>query len=159
VSAQAGKLGPRMPTVGGAEERGVLGPGVDGIGVRERWLQVPDALEFPRVRGAVIPLVRASLALVGELVADQSPRLAAVLGALDLLAEPAARLGGIDAVGIGGRAFEVVDFPAREMRALHRPRLARTIGAQDERALTCPHQNPHTAHSLLLPAEGRPWEA
>ena len=78
---------------------------------------MPDALEFPGMRRAVVPLVRAGLAVVDELVADGLPGLAAVVGALDHLAEPAAGLRGVDPIRVGGRALEVVHLPAGEMRA------------------------------------------
>ena len=50
---------PGLAAVGGAEERGVFDAGVDGVGIGERGLEVPDALELPRVRRAVVPLVGA----------------------------------------------------------------------------------------------------
>ena len=88
---------PGLPAVGRAEQRGVLDAGVDGVRIGQRRLEVPDALELPRVRRAVVPLVRAGHAVVGELVADRLPGLAAVVGALDHLAEPAAGLRRVDA--------------------------------------------------------------
>ncbi|MEJ7742261.1 MAG: hypothetical protein WKF73_06760 [Nocardioidaceae bacterium] len=53
---------------------------------------MPDAGELPGVRRSVVPLVGAGDAVVVELVADRRPRRAAVVGALDQLPEPAARL-------------------------------------------------------------------
>ena len=53
---------------------------------------MPNAFELPRMLRAVVPLVRAGVALVGELVADRLPRFAAVVGPLDLLTEPATAL-------------------------------------------------------------------
>ncbi len=114
VGAQAGELCPVSAAVGGTEERGVLDAGVDVVGIGERGLDVPDALELPRVRRAVVPLVRAGNAVVGEVVADGRPGFAAVVGALHDLAEPAGGLRGVEAVWVGGRALEVVDFPAGE---------------------------------------------
>ena len=95
---------------------------------------MPDAFELPRMLRAVIPLVRAHLAFVNELVAlalwasfrafqflgaaaGRVPRLAAVVRALDDLPEPAAGLRGVKAVRIRGRTFDMIDFPAGEMRA------------------------------------------
>jgi hypothetical protein len=89
VGAQAGELGPVLPAVGGAEERGILDASVDLIGIGERGLDVPDALELPGMGRAVIPLVRARDSVVGEVVADRGPGLAAIVGALHDLAEPA----------------------------------------------------------------------
>ena len=81
-----------LAAVDRAEHGGVLYPGVDRVRIVQRRLQVPDASELPRVRRAVVPLVRARYAVVAELVACRLPRLAAVVGALDLLPEPAAGL-------------------------------------------------------------------
>ncbi len=58
VAAEAGELVPGLAAVGGAEEGGVFDAGVDGVGIGERGLEVPDAFEFPRVLRAVVPLVR-----------------------------------------------------------------------------------------------------
>ncbi len=52
-----GQLGPAFPAVGRAEEGGVLDPGVDGVGVVERRLEVPHPGELPRMRRTVVPLV------------------------------------------------------------------------------------------------------
>src|SRR5438045_1685154 len=106
-------------------------PGRDGVNrvrIRQRRLEVPDAFELPRMLRAVVPFVGAHLAFIDELVAlafgraararqlvgiaaGGAPGLAAVFGALDDLTEPAAGLGRIDAVGIDGRAFEMIDLP------------------------------------------------
>ena len=156
VASQPRELRPRLPTVRRAKQRGILGARVHGVRVGERRLEMPDALELPGMRGAVVPLVRAGIAVVGELVADRRPGLAAVLGALDLLSEPTARLGAINPIRVGRRTLDVVNLPAGEVRTLDGPRLARAIGTQNERPFTRPDQNPHTAHYLFLPAEGRP---
>ena len=78
-----------LPAVGRQIDRGVLGAGVHRVGVVQRRLEMPDALELPRPRRAVVPEVLADLALVGEVVADRIQRLAAVVGPLDHLPEPA----------------------------------------------------------------------
>ena len=96
--AQPGQLLPGLAAVGRAEQGGVLDAGVDGVRVGQRRLEVPDALELPGVRRAVVPLVGAGHAVVGELVADRLPRLAAVVGALDHLPEPAAGLRRVEPV-------------------------------------------------------------
>src|SRR5215203_3122385 len=98
--AQPGKLGPALPTVSGAEKGGVLVAGVDGVGVGKGRLQVPNALEFPRVLRAVVPHVRSGIAVIAEVVADRFPRLAGVVRALHHLAEPTARLRRINAIWI-----------------------------------------------------------
>ena len=126
---------------------GVFHPGVDRVGIGERRFQVPDALELPGVRRAVVPLVRAGDALVDELVAHRLPRLAAVVGALDQLPEPAAGLRRIQAIRIGGRALHVVHLPAAKMRAGDVPFFALAVRRQDECALPGAHQNSYATHT------------
>jgi hypothetical protein len=67
-------------------------PASTGVRIGRRRRQVPHPRELPGVRRAVVPLVGARHVRVGELVADRRPGAPAVVGALDLLAEPAARL-------------------------------------------------------------------
>src|SRR6202043_2185314 len=62
------------------------------------------------------------------------PGFAAVIGALDDLPEPAAGLRGVEAIGIGGRALEVVELPAREMRTTDVPFGALAVRGQYEGA-------------------------
>ena len=57
VAAQAGEFVPGLAAVGRAEQRGVFHSGIDGVGVGERWFEMPDALEFPGMLGAVVPLM------------------------------------------------------------------------------------------------------
>jgi len=64
VTAQAGQLVPRRAPVGGTEERGVLDAGVHRVGIDRRRREMPHALECPRVRRPVVPLVGARFALV-----------------------------------------------------------------------------------------------
>ena len=92
VAAQSGQLLPRLSAVGRAEQGGVFNAGVDRVRIGQRRFEMPDALELPGMRRAVVPLVRAGNAVVCELVADRLPGLAAVVGALDDLSEPAAGL-------------------------------------------------------------------
>ncbi len=92
LGAETGELLPGEACVGGAEEGGVLDAREDGVGVGEGRFKVPDAFELPRVRGAVVPLVGGGSGLVREAVADGIPGFAAVVGALDELAEPAGGL-------------------------------------------------------------------
>src|SRR6187401_3213530 len=108
------------------EQGGVFHARVDLGGIGQRRFEVPYPLELPRVRRAVVPLVRPGSAVVGELVAGRLPGLAAVVRSLDELTEPAARLRGVDAIGIGRRPLEVVHLPAREVRAADVPGLALT---------------------------------
>ena len=74
VLAQARQLVPVLAAVGRAEQRGVFDAGVDRVGIGQRRLEMPDALELPRVLRAVVPLVRAGHAVVDELVAAPAPR-------------------------------------------------------------------------------------
>src|ERR1700683_415482 len=113
---------------------------------------MPHALELPRMRSTVIPLVCAGNALVRELVSYRLPRLPSVIGPLDQLPKPAGGLRRIQPVRIRGRSFHVVNLPAREVGAAHAPALALAVSSQDERALARAHQNSHTAH-LFLPSE------
>ena len=114
VAAQPGQLLPGLPAVGGAEQGGIFHAGINRVGIVRRRLKMPDAVELPRMRRAVVPLVRAGHALVHELVADRLPGLAAIVGALDDLPKPAAGLRGVEAVGFDGRAFQMVNLPAAE---------------------------------------------
>ena len=121
---------------------------------------MPDALELPRVRRAVVPLVRAGHAVVGELVADRLPGLAAVVGALDELAEPAAGLRRVDAVRIDRRPLEVVDLPAGEVGAAHVPPVALAVRLRTNAPLRVPTRTrtPLMRHSLLSPCRMNPHE-
>ena len=104
MAAQAGKFVPRPGAVRGTEQGGILHPGVDRVGVVERGLKMPDALEFPGVLRAVIPhvggegLAAFRRGVVDEFIARPGrefsrpgnlfaaggrPRLAAVVGPLE----------------------------------------------------------------------------
>src|SRR5215475_7206711 len=111
---------------------------------------MPDALELPGVRCAVVPLVRAGDAVVHELVPHRFPRLAPIFGALDLLPKPAAGLRRIQPLRVSGRALEVVDLPAAKVGATDIPLYALGIRPQNERTLACPNEYPYRAHPLLL---------
>ena len=67
--AQAGKFLPCFTAVNRLEDGRVFHPGVSGIGIGERGFEVPDALEFPRMLGAIVPFVGAGVAFIDELVA------------------------------------------------------------------------------------------
>ena len=153
VAAQSGKFLPGLAAVGRAEQGGVFHAGVDGVRIGQRRFEMPDALELPGMRRAVVPLVRAGDAVVDELVAHRLPRLAAVVGALDQLPEPAAGLRRVQPVRIDGRALQVIDLPAREVRAADVPLLALAVRRQDERALARANQYSYSAHPhSFLPA-------
>src|SRR5262249_20023038 len=89
-------------------------------------------------------------ALVAKLVAAGLPAFPAVAGALDDLTEPAAGLRGVEPIRVGGRALEMVDLPAPEVRSAHVPVTARAVRGQDERALASADQYAYTTHALLL---------
>lgn len=110
MTAQTRKFMPGLPAIGGAEHRGVFHSSVDSIGIGERRLQMPNAFELPRMRRAIVPLVRARHAVVGELVIYRSPRLAAIVRTLHKLPKPATALRRINAVGVNRRALQVVQF-------------------------------------------------
>ncbi len=111
---------------------------------------MPDAGEFPRMLAAVVPLVCAGITGILKLVADRLPCLAAVVGALDDLPEPATGLRRVNPVRIHRRTLEMIDFPTGKVWAADVPFLASFIRGQDERALACPDQHSHLTHVLLL---------
>src|SRR5690349_3562853 len=127
VIAQARQLLPMLPAVNRAEHGRVLDPGIDGVRIVQRRLQMPDPGELPGMWRAVVPLMRTRDPVVAEFVSHRLPGLTAVVGPLDLLAEPAGRLGQIKPVGVRGRALGVIDLPAPEMRAADIPVLPRAI--------------------------------
>src|SRR5882762_9429392 len=57
MAAQSGKLVPGLATVLRAEQGGVLDSGVDRIRIGRRGFEMPNSLEFPRMLGAVVPLM------------------------------------------------------------------------------------------------------
>src|SRR4051794_38379778 len=102
MTPQARKLLPILPAIFGNENSGILHPGVDGVRIGQGRFKMPDTLEFPRVRGAVVPQVGAWDAIIGELVTHGFPRFSAVIGALNHLPKPAAGLGSKQAVRVSG---------------------------------------------------------
>src|SRR5262245_26468693 len=137
---------------------------------------MPDPLELPRVRCAVVPLVRGkgfagfSRRIVNKLVAlalghafrgggrfaggcsRLVPALATVIRSLNDLAKPAARLRSVQPIRISGRSLEMIDFPARKVGTADVPPFALCVRCQDERALAGANQYSYSAHNLLLPA-------
>ena len=75
VSAQPGKLLPRLAAVRRSKQGRVFNSGVDRVGIGQRRLEVPDSLELPGTWCAVIPLVSGNrfascrIRIVDELVA------------------------------------------------------------------------------------------
>ena len=147
-AAQLGQLLPGLPAVGRAEQGGVFHPGVDRVWIGQRGFEMPDALELPGARCAVVPLVRAGDAVVHERVPHRLPRLAPIVGALDLLPEPAAGLRRIQPMRVSGRALEVVDLPAAKVGATDIPpsRLASDLRTN------APLRVPTSTRTVLIPA-------
>src|SRR3982751_6713606 len=111
---------------------------------------MPNALELPRMLGAIIPLMRTRDSVVNKLVAltfrhairafqllgFASRRVtgsSTVIRALNDLAEPRARLRCVNAIRIDWRTFYVINFPTRKMRPADLPPFACAIRCQDER--------------------------
>ncbi len=133
---------------------------------------MPDALELPGMLRAVVPLVSGERlpsfrrSVVGEFIAVSfrgalrrlgfawgsarlCPGFAAIVGALDDLAEPAAGLRGVDAVRIHVRSLEVINLPAGEVRPADVPLFAFSIGGEHKGSLVCADQDSNFAHSLF----------
>ncbi len=140
MAAQAGEFLPRPGTIGGPEQRRILDPRIHCIRIGQRRFEVPDPLELPRVRCAVVPLVRPGCAVVDERIPGSFPRLTAVVRALDDLSEPAARLGGIDSIRVGGGSLEMINLPATKVGAADVPAFTLPVRRQDEGALSRANQ-------------------
>src|SRR5262249_50180311 len=125
-------------------------PGVDRVWVGQRRFEVPDALELPGARCAIVPLMCAGDAVVHKFVPHRLPRSAPIVGALDLLPEPAAGLRCIQPLRVSGRALEVIDLPAAKVGATDIPPGARGVRRQNEGTLACPHEYPYRAHPFPL---------
>src|SRR5581483_5616876 len=112
LTAQTGKLLPCLPPVPRTEQRGVFDSRIHDIRIRERRFEMPDALELPRMRRAVVPLMSTRDALILEQVADRLPGLASVVRALHRLPEPTIRLRRIDTIRVNRRPLEVIHLPS-----------------------------------------------
>src|SRR5262249_28155099 len=150
MATQARHFLPVLGTVGGAKDGRIFDARIDRVRIAERRLEMPDALEFPWALRAVIPLVgsqRCGRGIVGEFVAlafehaarilffaggssRLMPGLTAIVGSLDDLTEPAAGLRRVNALGVDRRAFQVVHFPAGEMRPVDFPVIALAVGCE-----------------------------
>ena len=76
VAAQAGELVPRSCRRRSCENRRVLDAGISRVRIVQRRLEVPDALELPRVLRAVVPLVRGQRPAAFRRVVDELVALA-----------------------------------------------------------------------------------
>src|SRR5437016_7184396 len=148
MAAQSGEFLRILAAVGCLKQSGIFQACIDSVRISQRWFQMPHPLELPRMRSAVVPLVRAGDAVVQELVTHGLPGLATVIGALHGLPEPAAGLRRIEAVRVGGRSLHVVDLPAGKMRAAGFPLSTFAIGGQKECAFARANQYSYPAHFL-----------
>src|SRR5215813_1864586 len=115
---------------------------------------MPNTLELPWMLRAVVPLMRARDSVVDEFVtlglrhtigalqffgaaSGRAPFFAAVVRALNDLAEPSAGLRRVNAVWISRRSFHVINFPACKMGTADFPSSARAVSCQDERSFSC----------------------
>src|SRR5688572_16034284 len=146
---------PRLPAIGCFKQRGVFDPGVHRVRVAQRWLEMPHALELPRMRGAVVPLMGSRHAFLSKFVADGVPRLSAIARSLHHLAVPAGRLGCINAIWIDPRPFQVINLPTREMRAGNIPSRPLAISRQNKCALAGTAQHANSAHDCSLSISAR----
>src|SRR5260370_39193535 len=119
---------------------------------------MPDALELPGMLRAVVPLVRGERlstffggSVVDEFVAlafwralrrsllfpgrraRLRPGFAAVIGALDGLAEPSAGLRSVNPIGVRRRSLQGIHLPAPGNPTADVPIFALTIGRQQKR--------------------------
>src|SRR5207247_917528 len=130
---------------------------------------MPNALEFPRMLGAVIPLMRAWDSVVNKLVAlsfrhairtfqflgaasRRAPGFPTIICALNDLAESRNGLRCVNSVRLDRRTFHVINFPTRKMRPAHLPSFARAIRCQDERTFPCADYASDFPHLFLLTA-------
>src|SRR6266849_629986 len=126
---------------------------------------MPHPREFPGMLRAVVPLMRRQRlrGVIGEFVAfalrrtgrrslsggrsGLVPGLPAIVGTLNDLPEPSAGLRRVDAIGIGGRAFQVIHLPARKMGPADIPFFALAVLLQNKCTFARTYQDPHLAHS------------
>src|ERR1043166_2230512 len=112
---------------------------------------MPDSLEFPGMRRAIVPLMRAWDAVVQEFVTDWRPSFPTVIGALYQLPKPTAVLRGIEPLCVGGRSLQMEYLPAGKMGARNVPLCAHCVGSENECTLARPHQSSYTAPLSLSP--------
>src|SRR5271170_2022567 len=107
---------------------------------------MPYPLELPRMRRAVVPLVRPRHSVIQKLVPRLLPCLAAVVRTLNDLPKPAAGLRRIQPVRVHRRSLEVVDLPARKVRPCDLPLFPLSIRRQHKSTLARANQQPHLTH-------------
>ena len=119
---------------------------------------MPDALELPRMGSPVVPLMRAGLSRVAELVPHRFPGAASVIRALRQLAMPVRPLRSVDPVRIDRRTLEVHHLHSAEVRTLDPPLPPRGVGAEDEGSLLGTDQHAYFRHHARPSAAGSPSE-
>src|SRR6185295_6966436 len=107
---------------------------------------MPDSLEFPGVRRAVVPLMRAWDAVVQESVTDWLPSFPAVIGTLYQLPKPSAVLRGIKPLRVNGRSLQMEYLPGRKNGASNLPLFAHCIGSGNECPFARPRQYAYAGH-------------
>src|SRR5262249_39245424 len=146
VLPQTRQFFPVLAAVRRSKDGGIFHSRVDRLRIGERWFQMPDAFELPRMRSAVVPLMSAGDAGIGKRLADRLPRLSAVIGPLHELTKPTRRLRCVEPVRLDRRTLEMINLPAAEMRAANVPPLAFAVCRQDERPFASADQNTNSAH-------------
>src|SRR5215831_8559749 len=133
---------------------------------------MPHPLELPGMLRAVIPLMggegfpTGGRGVIGEFVAlslgraapstrglflrrsGLIPSFAPVVGTLNHLSKPAARLRDVNSIGIDGRSFEVINLPAGKMGTTDVPLFPFAIGGENKSTFMCTHQHPHLTHAF-----------
>src|SRR6266436_1442350 len=134
---------------------------------------MPHSLDLPRMLGPVIKLMRSQrragfcrsvvhkfIALATRRSIGSSglsrrrarlkPGFAAIIGALDDLPKPSARLRSVNSFGIDRRSLQMIKLPAGEVWSADVPFFALAIRSQHKRSLACSHQQSNRAHLSLL---------
>src|SRR5579864_2393609 len=99
--------------------------------------------------GAVVPFVRTRHSFVLKLVSHCLPGIAAVIGSLHHLTKPAGVLGGVEAIRVNRRTFNMVDLPARKMGPAYFPMFTLPVSAQDKSSLSGTNQHSYSAHIVF----------
>src|ERR1700679_4245204 len=110
---------------------------------------MPNSLEFPGMRRAIVPLMRSRDAVIQDFIADWLPSFPTVIGALYQLPKPGAVLRDIKPLCVSGGSLHVEYLPAAKMGATNLPLFAHCIGSQNECTLARSDQYSYTAHPTL----------
>ena len=136
---------PGSAAVFGFEQCRVFHSGVNVVGGIESRLKVPHPFEFPRMLGAVVPLMGARNSVVTKIIARAAlrhsvgsaqilfagsgrfPGFPAVVRSLNDLSKPRAGLRRVNPVRIYRRTFDVINLPAGKMRSVNLPPFALAV--------------------------------